>query len=347
MRDMVNLDVMRSLAVISVVLEHLLLAQGIRRVGPFEVAWVGIPGVLVFFVLTCLVLMWSLERKPHTLDFYIRRVFRIFPLALVALAAVLVFRAPTGGTTDQFFAYNPPTIKSLVAQATMFPGTGESLLTVMWSLPYEMAMYVLLPMVFFYVRKNFSLWPLLVLWGLAVASSRKVDAETTNFAVTIGFFLPGVMAYVGFNRWKPKLPAWMLPAFLLATWISFWYHANFHRGWIFCLVVGLGLPLFRQIRSEVVLAPSRVIARYSYGVYLTHPFAIVIGFYLLRGRPLWMELLAVAVPLAVLPVLAYHLIEHPMIRAGSRLAARAEKRYEQAELKHFRPQQAAEQRPIS
>jgi peptidoglycan/LPS O-acetylase OafA/YrhL len=97
-----------------------------------------------------------------------------------------------------------------------------------------------------------------------------------------------------------------------------------------CLLLGLGLPLFKQIQAQWLVNASHTVAKYSYGIYLTHPFAIVIGIYLFRGHPLWIRLLAEAVPLIVLPVLAYHLLEHPMIRMGSRIAAKAEMRYELA-----------------
>ncbi|HEY0309508.1 MAG TPA: hypothetical protein VGB94_15195, partial [Acidobacteriaceae bacterium] len=92
----------------------------------------------------------------------------------------------------------------------------------------------------------------------------------------------------------------------------------------------------RQIKSELVLAPSRVITRYSYSVYLTHPFALMIGLHLLRGHSLALRLMACVIGLVVFPVAAYHLLEHPLNRIGARLAARAEKRYEQLEWKHFR-----------
>jgi len=105
MRDMPNLDFVRSIAVISVILEHTLLALGIKQVGPFPVGYLGVMGVMVFFVLTVLVLMWSLERKPHTLDFYIRRVFRIYPLAMAAIIAAVTLHAPVAGTNIHYFYY--------------------------------------------------------------------------------------------------------------------------------------------------------------------------------------------------------------------------------------------------
>jgi peptidoglycan/LPS O-acetylase OafA/YrhL len=56
-RDLPNLDLVRSIAVISVVVEHTLLSLGIQKIGPFPVAYLGVMGVMVFFVHTTLVLM--------------------------------------------------------------------------------------------------------------------------------------------------------------------------------------------------------------------------------------------------------------------------------------------------
>lgn len=334
MRDLPNLDFVRSVAVITVVVEHTLLALGVRTLGPYQMKAFGVLGVLIFFVLTALVLMWSLERKPHTLDFYIRRWFRIYPLALAVIAIAFLFHAPTQG----FFIAAHPNLKGLLYQTSLLRVTGDELLSVMWSLPYEVQMYVLLPTLFFFVRKNFAVWPVLVLWALVILTTHGIPATGHTFGVAIGYFLPGVMAYVGFGRWKPRLPGWTLPIFLIAAWAVGWYHFTFHRAWLFCLVIGLALPMFRQMRSSLVLTPSRIIAKYSYGIYLTHSFAIVIGLYLLRGHGLTVRLLAELVALVVLPVVAYHLLEHPMIRIGSRLAAKAETKYEQHELEQYREQ---------
>jgi peptidoglycan/LPS O-acetylase OafA/YrhL len=221
----------------------------------------------------------------------------------------------------------------ILVQSTLMPNMISGIystplvMAVMWSLPYEVEMYVLLPALFFFLRKNFAVWPLLLIWVMTVLLSRSVPNDSHNFGVAIGYFLPGAIAYVGFGRWGPRFPAWLLPVFLGALWAAFLLHANFHKGWYACLLLGLGLPMFRQMRAEWVIVPSRIIAKYSYGMYLTHPFAIVVGMYLLRGHSLGVRLLAETVALVVLPVMAYHLLEHPLIVVGSRLARRAEKRY--------------------
>jgi len=334
MRDMPNLDVLRSVAVISVVVEHVLLALGVTHIGWLQVAWVGVYGVFVFFVLTSLVLMWSLDRKPHTLDFYIRRFFRIYPLALVCIAAAVLTHAPTSGSPTDFFAYAPQHLHGFLQNATLLMEPTHWTIGVLWSLPYEVKMYLLLPVLYFFVRRNFSLWPMLVLWALAVMNANLGSPQSHNFAVAIAYFLPGVMAYIGFGRWKPVLPGWALMVFLAAVWAACLIKPNFHwSAWIFCLIVGLALPLFRQIRSKAVVGISKQIAKYSYGVYLTHLFALVIGLYLMRGHSLGVRLLLMVVPLVALPVLAYHLMERPMIQLGSKLAAIAEARYEQHEAK--------------
>jgi peptidoglycan/LPS O-acetylase OafA/YrhL len=136
---------------------------------------------------------------------------------------------------------------------------------VLWSLPYEVEMYILLPFLFFFLRKNFAVWPLFLLWAMTVLLTRRVPPDSHNFGVAIGYFLPGTIAYVLFGRWRPKLPAWLIVVFLAALWVTFLLYANFRSGLFACLLLGLGLPMFRQIQSEWVIVPSRIIAKYSYG----------------------------------------------------------------------------------
>jgi peptidoglycan/LPS O-acetylase OafA/YrhL len=337
-RNVVNLDLMRSFAILVVILDHLLLAQKITLVGRWQPAWIGVAGVYIFFVHTCLVLMWSLERKPHTLDFYIRRSFRIYPLVLIAIAATLAFRAPVAGTPSNFFLYAHPHLHAILTNSLLLQNVlgGGTVIGVLWSLPLEIDMYILLPLLFFFIRKNFSLWPLIVFWGMAVALVRPYTlTEGNTFLTVIPCFLPGVMAYVLFRRVRPRLPAWLFPLFLLLLTTLFMLRPSVRASWPFCLTLGIALPCFHAITFAPLARVCHQVAKYSYGMYLSHPFAIVVGFYLLAGHPLWLQLGVTLALIALLSFAAYHLIEKPTIHLGARLAARAERRYEQRHLAEF------------
>jgi len=333
MKALPNLDFIRAVAVLSVVVEHMLLAYGITQIGWWKVQWTGVVGVFIFFVHTSLVLMWSLERKSHTLDFYIRRIFRIYPLAIAVIAIALICHSPVNGTASHYFTFTPPRNWLDLASAFLLAGnllTGYLGLGVMWTLPYEVQMYVLLPVIFFFIRKNFSIWPLLILWVFIVAECFPLfHSAAHNFFLCIPYFLPGIMAYVGFSRFRPWIPAWILPIALAAAWVLFMRNPGWRGGDFLCLAVGLGLPCFRQITARWLIRASHEIAKYSYSIYLIHPFSIVLGLYVLHNRSPALQIAVIALSLVVFSLAAYHLLEKPMIRLGARLAKRAEKRFEQ------------------
>jgi peptidoglycan/LPS O-acetylase OafA/YrhL len=95
-----NLDFLRAVAVLIVVVAHVTYFFGILRLGSLDLLPIGFWGVLIFFVHTSLVLMLSLERQWKRgrddlfLTFMIRRVFRILPLSVLVLVLIIAFRLP-------------------------------------------------------------------------------------------------------------------------------------------------------------------------------------------------------------------------------------------------------------
>ena len=91
-------------------------------------------------------------------------------------------------------------------------------------------------------------------------------------------------------------------------------------GWLICFMVGMAAPQFVEMSNPLVGRASHLIARYSYGIYLTHYFCIWLAFAKLSFLPLvsrWIVFIAAA---AIIPILLYHLLELPLMNLGKRLA---------------------------
>jgi len=327
-KDLPNLDVLRSVAVGLVLVGHINGALSPRHYGTFHGAF----GVGLFFVHTALVLMWSLERRPQVLDFYVRRVARIYPLAIVVVLIAVATHAKVNAFRDDgsFFLYSAPTVKQTLSHLMLVQNlfSGNFIVYPMWSLPIEMQMYVVLPVLFFFLRKNMALWTLLLFWALGAEFAHKAfGPQEINLAVAAPYFLSGLMAYVGFLQRKAVLPGW---SFVVALGALLWaggHAGDWQRGWWACLALGLGLPLFRQLQRGPLTRAGWTIARYSYGIYMTHPFAILLGFYVCRdfGRPVQFAMLVGS--LVTFSLAAYHLIEVPGRRLGAKAAAALARRF--------------------
>jgi len=324
MKSLANLDFIRSVAVLFVVIAHTTLYAGVF---PAHIGWIGQAGVYIFFVHTSLVLMWSLERDPHPGRFYIRRIFRIFPLWLLVLFLSLAIRQPTAPYFAPHFGFYMPHFHELLANIFLLFDLryGANVIGASWTLPIEVQMYVVLPCLFFYVRSVRRLWPLLVLDALVmVIGAANLDAGHTQVLRCIPNFLPGIMAYVLFKNRKPVLPGWAFPPCFLLFALLLCHFGSQRYSWVLCLVLGLSLPLFHDVKFGWLNRASHHIAKYSYGIYLTHLTAIAVGLYYLRNHSVALRVAGYLVALIVLPVLLYHLVEEPMIRLGSRLAKRIE-----------------------
>lgn len=231
---------------------------------------------------------------------------------MVTVLGVVLFRMPLVGTVADPFRPFHPTIKLTFANLLLL----QNLLRqpnaegVLWSLPLEVQMYIVLPALFLLARKEEALWPFLVLWGLAVGVVHGCLPRGTgnNLMTVVPDFLPGILAYVGFRRHPTTLPTWLFPVLLAALCVGFVLRPSMPVGWILCLLLGLALPHFRQSGNRKINLSSHTIAKYSYGIYLLHPWSILLAFHVLRGRPLALQLAVEMVSLAVLAVTAYHLI---------------------------------------
>ena len=283
-------------------------------------------GVLIFFVHTSFVLMLSLERaklrgKALFGAFYIRRVFRLYPLSMFCVTVTMLasrVEASQGAYLWTWYEYvtNLGLVTTLADTDNMVGG--------LWTLPLEVQMYVVLPLLFLLSRSR-SVWFLLLLWTASIPPGIFEQQRQGRLDIFgyVPCFLAGVIAWRLTLSLPRRLPGWMWPAAFAATWPVFFaatHDNDMYYRWAFCLVLGLIIPWFQEIAFEPLRVGARYVAKYSYGIYLSHIGVMRFSFGLPLSAPLQWAIFvvsAVAAPLAL-----YHLIEHPMIAAGQRLAKR-------------------------
>jgi peptidoglycan/LPS O-acetylase OafA/YrhL len=147
-RRLAWLDALRGIAALCVVYSHFsyLVLPGVGRV-VYSFFHPGLYGVLVFFMISGYIVPASLERKGSIRSFWVSRVFRLFPLFAVAVAAALVlYEAGWGslrGTQDNAGA-------SVLAHLFMLSDLlgGNDILGPLWTLSYEMVFYLLVTALF-------------------------------------------------------------------------------------------------------------------------------------------------------------------------------------------------------
>jgi peptidoglycan/LPS O-acetylase OafA/YrhL len=169
------LDALRGFAALCVVFDHgsTLMLEPVRD---FLYRWLdlGEYGVFVFFLVSGYIIPASLERKGSVRGFWTSRLFRLYPMYLVAvvLAAVAYH---TGYGTIRGAEHHPA--QAVSAWLLMLPNllTGPNVPNVTWTLSYEMVFYLLLVALFS--------------WGVHTRSGWYASAFAVG-AVALGGVLP-------------------------------------------------------------------------------------------------------------------------------------------------------------
>lgn len=279
--------------------------------------------------------MFSMERqlkrtgsKHFYTTFLVRRIFRIYPLSvfvvlLMALGSALwpAMTAPPDPLTGHLG------LKGVLANLLLIQDFLHAPTSIgpLWSLPLEMQMYLLLP-VLFLSAPRLGVFGLLGLWigAVILAIVQWKHPFPPGLFEYMPCFLPGVLCYL-LSRQKPTLPFWMFPVLLVSLLAAYeTIYGRFHHGQAFlgmpaCLLLGFLLPRFRDMPGEFFRRLCEMVARYSYGIYLTHAIFVWLAFTHLRLAPLPVQWGIFVASLVVGPVLVYHIIEEPMIKYGNRL----------------------------
>jgi peptidoglycan/LPS O-acetylase OafA/YrhL len=335
--ELPNLDALRSLAVLLVLADHVLetLGQTTGRVfHPYD-WYFGRLGVLLFFVHTCYVLMASMERLGTsgwtlTRTFYIRRAFRIYPLAAFCIGLVVILGVPML-PWESFTAPGAFDLASNLALTTNLTAS-PPVLAPLWSLPVEVQMYLVLPVMYLLTARATDLARIAAIYLLSLVLAWYVPHLSQRLDGTMygPCFIAGIFAFALRRRVAPRLPAGFWPVFLLGivgayVAIDDAFPEQVHHVLLqaaICLAVGFAIPLFRESRFAALNRVTHLIAKYSYGIYLFHCVSLWLAYYSMPFASAPGKAAFALVSLVVLSVVSYHALESPAIRLGARLSRR-------------------------
>jgi len=328
-----NLDLLRALAVLCVFAAHLTDSLGFVNPGSL-----GRFGVVLFFVHTSFVLMYSLKRLDHSdkvnstwhlcAVFFIRRFFRIYPLAIFVVLLTLTFRIPINPLDVWYWVGS----KALLANIALVQNVTYSanVLAVLWSLPLEVQMYLMLPFAYLFLRKrpyaSIGLWVVSLL--LAFAS---YHASTRLSVFLFGpCFTSGLIAFDLIERIPRKLPSWFFLPALIAIVLAFRPLDNvplnlsgkLPLAWGLSLLVGLLIAGCQDGQWRGIHSVAHWVAEHSYSIYLSHSPIFWLCLNVMRNSPWVVKLLLLAVLSVFVPMVLYRFIEKPLMDKGAQLASR-------------------------
>lgn len=337
--DDVAIEALRGFAALAVAASHYA-----RFVAGDAGAWgFAATGVDLFFVLSGYVFAPYLFGRPLSAGpHFVRRLFRLYPLYVVALLAYAALRLPDGSAW-RYFGEHLLMLHTLRSQEVAFFYNPA-----FWSLPPEVEFYLFLPLVAGRLRPRGFTWLLAGALALHLAlASTGVHGEATARAVAT-VHLPGLLIEFCLGALAYKVVrerpaagaaaqrlfagiAWLIAlavfySLVLAsgrdrsvpTWVSGNFGLAAAAG--YALVVS-GLATRAQRAGPLAGSLCRVAGQLSYAVYLFHNAAAQVVERFLHASG-WSALLASAGLTIALAWLLHHGLEAPARTLGRRLGQR-------------------------
>lgn len=331
------LDSLRGIAVLAVVMVHSSMRDNIQI--PLsetlrKVTGTGQRGVALFFIVSAFTLFLSHDNRKDettpTLNFFIRRFFRLAPMMYIGMTVTYLFLRQYMGTGLG------------IAASALFVG-GFHPLSISagtlggWSIADEAIFYACLPFLFARIKSlNTVLWWLAAGIVSGVLLSRVLCHIFPQYADYFQFFSFTaeypifIMGIAGYFVWKELLQFaekrkqisimfLIVAAAFYKSLLPFKY-ATLYQESLVALLLLLALALHPW--ALFVNPVTRFIGKISYSIYILHFFPCIYLQRSVSGSPLTRFLLCFWGTLAVTVPLAYitwHWIEEPGISVGRRL----------------------------
>lgn len=290
----------------------------------------GPEAVYVFFILSGLVLtLPALRRSYHWKSYYPSRLVRLYlpVIGAVVFAMICVVIVPrslnAGHGTSMDHQEQELSIVSVIRNMTVI--APDALDMPLWSLRWEIAFSVLLPVYIFIITRLARWWPLVMIGSvalsaiggsiadkglmtylpmfllgsaLAVALQYKAEVDRRAWPLTLGVGLIGITA----SWWLPDDGAWSAPVVLVSALFIVWSAIRWPAA-------------SRFFDSGLV----RWFGKISFSLYLTHAPIVIAVNALLPLRLTWWTPV-IAIPLAILVgALFFAVVEAPAHRLSKRV----------------------------
>jgi peptidoglycan/LPS O-acetylase OafA/YrhL len=338
-----NFDTLRLLAATSVIFSHaFLLATGRQDSEPLMVLTggqtiLGVVGVFVFFVISGYLVTQSWERAPSLPRFALKRALRIYP-GLAACILVLslglgpiISSLPLGDYLSSYGTYDFLVANLLLhTDHNSLPGvwfTGRDLGHILdgplWSLPVEVAMYVMVAVLGATRLLRVPLLTVLLgagLLAIVLDASNWHDWDFTGSVLwLLAFFVIGMLLQqLPLARALDGRIALLALAGLIAS-------VPLHAFILLFPLCGGYLVIYLALHPALPVIPTARFGDLSYGLYI-YGWPVEQTVLYLRPAAAWWELFLIAYPAAALVAfLSWHLVEKRALRLkrGSLAAARS------------------------
>lgn len=293
------IDTLRGIAICMVIATH---CGGLyNNIIIQNVTVFGQMGVQLFFFLSALTLSISFKKRNENkaiTKFYIRRLFRIFPLYYIGIIVYYFINGIIKSNNYYYFeapkSYN---FENVLANLTFINGfykpANNNIVPGGWSIGTEMAFYLIFPIIWYYLKnkfikinntlKLFSIILISFLYTIAINYFYDINILNNEFyyfniANQISVFIIGILYFE--NRLIKPLQTWFATIiFLMFIFISIviWkmhFIYSFYFVPITSAIAFWGLTdLIRNINDKISLVLLKI-GRVSFSVYIFH-FAII------------------------------------------------------------------------
>lgn len=255
----------------------------------------GAEFVILFFCVSGMAMAHSISRAPNPIQFYKKRVIRIWPsyVAAVGLAVVVCYSMVSTNSDNLISVACHTKLCDLghVAKMIFYIEPHSTLTPQFWSLPYEVIFYIVCPIILY--SKSSVLWSLASSIFLAIIGSiwfgiglNPSDSVLINFFINaLLWFMCGAAGYLFYDRIPRFRPVvfWMLSALLLGFVLGTKLMVGYSNIVSNIAMILLTLVAVRNLPARLTGVKFLNWGEASYSIYLFH-YAIIglISFILLE-----------------------------------------------------------------